>query len=298
MAALSQLRNDLQYRYRDTAGKFLSAVPANLFLNLGGEDFSNDVEPAWREYGFYVTAKQHTYNLPSDYLHSLTMMWYQNGQYEIPYLSPQEFKMRGFMNRRITVSTPQAYTIDDGPTGRQLILGPAPGTSSNTTPMDLGNSMTSSQTFILPHDATQFQSPSGVVIVNDPLAIEQVQYQSNDNTVGGQLTLCIRGFGGTAAAVHTVLSGTPMVIQRADLVMMYTYQFKYMVADSDTPNFQSQYHRDIVHYALYLALKADGRDKQADAEMEYYMKKKVDAKRAIRTLTRDRHNKKISSAYN
>jgi len=293
MAALSQLRTDLQYRYRDTAGKFLSAVPANLFLNIGGEDFCNDVEPQWREYGFYVTAKQHSYNLPSDYLHSLTMMWYQNGQYEIPYLSPQEFKMRGFMNRRISVSTPQAYTIDNGPTGLQLILGPAPGTSSNTSGTQTLSTITSSQTSITPTDATQFQSPSGIIQIES----EQIQYQANANTLGGALTLCLRGFGGTTAASH-VTGSVPLTVSRLDLVMMYTYQYKYMVLDSDTPNFQSQYHRDIVHYAMYLALKADGRDKQAEAEMEFYMEKKKEAKRNIRLLTRDRHNKKISSAYN
>lgn len=291
MAALSQLRTDLQYRYRDTAAKYLSAVPANLFLNLGAEDFANDVEPSWREYGFYITAKQFNYNLPSDYLHSLTMMWYQNGQYEIPYLSPQEFKMRGYMNRRITVSTPQAYTIDNGPTGLQLILGPSPGTSSNTS--TIITSMTSSQTTVPVVDSTQFQSPAGIVQIEN----EQIQYQSNDNTVGGSLRLALRGFGGTTAATHTYVS-TPLTVQRLDLVMMYAYQFKYMVADSDTPNFQSQYHRDIVHYAMYMALKADGRDKQAMEELEYYVEKKKIAKRNIRLLTRDRHNKKISSAYN
>ncbi len=291
MATLSQLRTDLQYRYRDTAGNFLSSVPANLFINIACEDFSGEVEAQWREYGFYITGKQFAYDLPADLQHTLTMMWYQNGQYEIPYLSPQEFKMHGYFNRRITVSTPQAYTIMDGPTAnmttRQLILGPAPGTTSNTS--TLGGNMLSTDTSLTTAalGAAQFQSPAGLVLIGS----EQIQYQSNNSSA--TLSLLQRGMGGTTAATHT----TADAIKRLDLVMCYTYQFKFMTVDSDVPNFSTQFHRIPIHYALHLALKADGRDKQADGELQLYMQKRQEAKRDVRLYTRDRNNKKISTGY-
>ena len=295
MATLSQLRTDLQYRYRDTAGNFLSSVPANLFINVACEDFCGEVEPQWREYGFYITAKQFAYDLPADLQHTLTMMWYQNGQYEIPYLSPQEFKMRGYFNRRITVSTPQAYTIMDGPTAnmttRQLILGPAPGTSSNTATLNTNMNASVTSMVTTAGGAAQFQSPAGMVLLES----EQIQYQSNSAT--NTLSLLQRGMGGTTAASHLAGVSVPTTIYRLDLVMCYTYQFKYMTLDSDVPNFSSQFHRIPIHYALHLALKSDGRDKQADSELQLYMQKRQEAKRDCRLYTRYRHNKKISSGY-
>ncbi len=290
MANLSQLRTDLRTRFRDVAGNFISDTPATLYLNIACEDFSNNVEPTWREYGFYVTAKQYAYPLPSDYQHALTMMWYQNGQYEIPYLSPQEFKSRGYMNRRISVSTPQAYTIDNGPSGQQLMLGPAPGSSSNTSL--LSGNMTSSQTTVplVSSGAAQFQSPAGMVLIES----EQIIYQNQNGS--NQLSLCQRGAGGTTPAAHTFVTASPTVY-RLDLVMMYTYQFIYMSAASDSPNFAAQYHRIPINYALSLALIQDGRDKQAAAAMAVYLQERAQAKRQVRILVRDKNNRRISTAY-
>lgn len=285
MAALSALRTDLRARFRDVAGNFISATPANLYLNIAFEDFTNDVEPTWREYGFFVTGKQFRYTPPTDFLHTLTMMWYQNGQYEIPYLSPQEFKTRGYMNRRISVSTPQAYTIIDG----DLYLGPAPGTTSNTSILSPG-SISAQQTTVNVANASKFQSPAGMVLIDS----EQMEYQDNDGASSlGNLLLVKRGQGGTTAAVHSSCA----TVKRLDLVMTYTYAFKYMSADTDTPNIPLQHHRTPVHYALALALKQDGRDKQAESEFKEYTMKRLEAKRQVRLLTRDKNNRRISSAY-
>jgi hypothetical protein len=282
MAALSQLITDLQTRFRDVGGGFISAVPATLYLNLGCEDFANYVEPQWREYGFFVTAKQYRYVLPTEFLHTMTMMWYQNGQYEIPYLSPQEFKSRGYMNRRISVSTPQAYTIINN----ELYLGPAPGTTSSSSLLTT-TTLAANGTSMTVTDATKFQSPAGLVLIDS----EQIPYQANDGVT--QLSLLKRGEGGTAAAQH--LSGA--TVFRMDMVMTYSYSHKYLSATTDAPSFQTQYHRTPVHYAMYLALKQDGRDKQAAEELQIYTQKRLEARREIRMLTRDKNNRRISTAY-
>ena len=288
--ALSVLTTDLRARFRDVAGNFISAVPATNYLNVAFENFTNDTECNWREFGFYITGKQYVYTLPADCLHTLTAMWYQNGQYEIPFLSEQEFKARGNMNRRISVSTPQSYTIvqDGSGAANSLLLGPAPGTTSNTSMVNPG-SISALQTSINVSDATKFQSPAGMVLIDS----EQIIYQNQDNLKPGNLLLCLRGKGGTAAAVHSSCA----VVYRLDLVITYTYAYKYMAATTDTPNIPLQYQKIPIHYALALALKQDGRDKQAMAEMEEYMALRKEAKRQVRIQTRDKNNRRISTAY-
>jgi hypothetical protein len=70
-----------------------------------------------------------------------------------------------------------------------------------------------------------------------------------------------------------------------------------MVATTDTPDIPAQYQRVPMHYALAMALKQDGRDKQAEAEMGEYMALRREAKASIRKLTRDKNNRRISTAY-
>lgn len=297
MPNLSQLITDLRARFRDVAGNFISATPATLYLNIAYEDFTNDTECNWREYGFYVTKHQYLYTLPADCLHTLTAMWYQNGQYEIPFLSEQEFKQRGYMNRRISVSTPQAYTIvNDGSGGaNRLMLGPAPGTTSNTSTLRFGNNMNSSQTTmtLTSGGGAQFQSPGGMVLCES----EQMIYQNNGDSGTDILGQLIRGAGGTTAASHTAISGLGTPVYRLDLIITYSYAFKYMSALSDTPGVPAQFQRIPLHYALALALKQDGRDKQAEAEFGIYQQKRLEAKRQVRILTRDKNNRRISTAY-
>lgn len=282
MSSLSQLRADLQTRFQDKAGGFLSATPANRYINIALEDFHNDVQPVTREYGFYVTANQFRYALPADYIHSRAMMWYQNGPSEVTYKSPQEFKALGYLDKKVTSSKPDVYTIIDG----DLYLGPIPSTSSNTTTLGAAISSTTA-TSITQTDGTKFNQNGGIFLVES----EQIAYQLCNQTTG-VMTLCKRGQGGTTAATHTNSTAT----YRLDLVMTYAYAHT-DIADGSSPAFSARYHRLPIHYALHMALKSDGRDGPAQEELNLYLQKKVDAKREIRRQTRDIANRRVRPVY-
>jgi hypothetical protein len=283
MAALSALRSDLQRRFQDKNGGALSATPANLYLNLACEDFVNDVQPMSREYGFYVTAYQFRYDLPTDYIHARAMMWYQQGTAaEIPYLSPQEFKAKGYLDKRIVVATPEAYTLLDG----DLYLGPAPSTSSATT--TLGTTMTALTTSMVLASSDSFHSPAGIVLCES----EQIAYQSN-TTSTDTLGLCLRAQGGTTAAGHT----SSVAVKRLDLQMTYAFSHTYMSADTDAPAFSSRYHRLIVLLALHFALKQFGLEDEAANAYEQYNTAKLGAKREFRRQVRDISNRRVRSSY-
>ncbi len=285
MAALSALRSDLQRRFQDKNGGALSAVPANLYLNMACEDFVNDVQPMSREYGFYVTANQFRYDLPTDYIHARAMMWYQQGTAaEIPYRSPQEFKQRGYLDKSSVRSTPEAYTIIDG----DLYLGPAPSTSSATT--TLATTMTALTTSMVLTSSDSFHSPAGIVLCES----EQIAYQSNTITTE-TLGLCLRGQGGTTAAGHT--GGGITAVKRLDLQMTYAFGHTYMSADADTPSFSSRYHRLVVLMALHFALKQFGMEEEAANAFEQYNSAKMSAKREFRRQVRDISNRRVRSSY-
>lgn len=271
MATLSALRTDLQTRIADKSGGSLSATPANLYLNVACEHFMSDVEPEWREYGWYITAKQFRYDLPADHIAIRTLMWYQNGRYEIPYKSPKEFQQLGLLNKEATSNPPMAFTIID----KDLYLGPAPSTTSNTS--TLNGNHTNSVTTISVADGTQFQTHGGIILINS----EQIAYQGVSTN---DLTLAVRAQGGTTAAAHTNAD----TVKRMDLVATMTYAHTYMTADADTPAFPARYHRLIVFYAAHLALKQDGRDPEANQELQIYELRKAEAKRNIRRQTRER----------
>ncbi len=281
MAALSALRTDLQRRFQDKNGQMLSAVPANLYLNIASEDFVNDIQPMSREYGFYITASQFRYDLPSDYIHARAMMWYQQGTArELPYLSPQEFKAHGFLDKKTTQAAPEAYTIIDN----DIYLGPAPSTTSNTT--TTAASMTALTSSIAVASSTGFNSPAGICLCES----EQFAYQSNSsNTLG----LLLRGQGGTTAASHA----NPSTVKRLDLVMTYAYSHNYMSADADTPAFSGRYHRLIVLLALHYALKQVGMEDEAANAWEQYNSQKINAKREFRRQVRDISNRRVRASY-
>lgn len=284
MATLSALRLDLQTRFQDKNGGFLSTVPANLYLNMGMEDFQADVQPVSREYGYYPTAKQFRYDLPADYIHSRAMVWYQNGLGSpVEFLSPQEFKQAGYLWKKAP-GIPEKYTIID----EDLYLGPAPVSSSNTSTLN-GAIVSTSATSLTVTTGTQFYENAGIILVDS----EQIAYQAIDTTTGG-MTLCLRGQGGTTAATHLTLA----TVYRCDLVMTYAYGHTYLTSDSQSPAYQSRFHRIPVNFALAMALKQSGDDSgEAEKVMALYEAQKIKAKREIRRQVRDVRNRKVSTPY-
>lgn len=273
MAALSALRTDLQKRFQDSSGNFLSATPANQFINNAVEDFVNQTEPLWREYGWYVTAKQQRYDLPSDHMKLKTLTWYQNGRFNVDYIPPKEFQLRGYLDKDTSRANPEYFTIVDN----DIYLGPAPSTTSNTTTMNDAGGISATDTSVITTDGTKFQSPGGLILIES----EQIAYQ---NLATNTLSLLLRAQGGTAAATHA--DGT--TIKRMDLVAVYHYTAPTLSADADVPAIDTRWHRMVLHHALASALKMGGRDEAATIEMQYYEKKVLDAKREIRRVQRDR----------
>ena len=268
MAALSLLRTELKQRTNNQTS--LSNSILNRFINNALEDWANTVEPLWRQYSWYITAKQFRYDLPTDWLKPKQLHWYQNGEKEIEFLSPKEFQRWGFLDWDRTVSSPQVYTIIDN----DIYLAPAPSTSGNTD--ILTGSLTSSATSTAVVDGTNFHTHGGFVLVGT----EQMVHQGiSTNT----LTLLLRGQGGTTAAAHNACD----TIYRNDLVATYFYVPAALSADADVPAIDLRHHRTILHHAIASILRATGREEEAALEMQMYEGKKGEAKRDARSYHRD-----------
>lgn len=272
MTAFSTLKTEVQQRVNDPSGNTITTGIAGRAINEALEDWTNTVEPRWRHYGWYVTAKQWRYTLPSDWVKPKTLMWYQNGaNQEIPYYSPKEFQRRGLLALASTISNPEGYTIVDD----ELWLGPAPGTTSNSSLM--AGSISSSVATITVADGTKFHSHGGWFLLDS----EQIQHQGISTN---DLTLCKRGQGGTTAASHTCVTA-----YRLDLVADYFYVPATLSATTDVPGIEQRWQKALLYKAIADCLFILGREDEAQTQMQIYEQKKIEAKREVRRLQRDQY---------
>jgi len=272
MTAFSALKTEVMQRVNDPGGNTITTAIAGRAINNALEDWTNTVEPLWRPYGWFVTAKQARYALPSDWVKPKTLMWYQNGaDKEIGYLSPKEFQRKGYMAYRAGTSNPEAFTIIDG----DLWLGPAPGTTSNSTTLNGAISSTSAATIAVT-DGTKFHSNAGWALVDT----EQIMHQGISTN---DLTLCKRGQGGTTAATHL----TGATIYRLDLVATYFYVPVALSASTDAPAIEQRWQKALLYKAISECYQLLGRDEEATQQMQIYDQKKMEAKREVRRLQRE-----------
>jgi len=277
MTAFSALRTELLRRVNAPNGKQITSAVAGTYINNALEDWTTTVEPLWRPYGYYVTAKQFRYALPSDFIKPKTVHWYQNGEYPLTYMSPKDFQRAGYFDWDATSTRPVAYTIVDN----CLWLGPPPGTSSNTS--TISNTVSSSATTIQVGDVTKFHSNGGMILIDS----EQILHQGQD-TSNNDLTLCVRGQGGTTAAAHNPGTAT-LPVYRLDLIMNYFYVPPQLSSDTAEPAIPQRWHKTLLHHAIAQALFQLGREDEAQIQLGLYEGKKLEAKREMRRIQRDEY---------
>lgn len=267
MTAYSALRTELLRRVNSPTGKQITSAVAGAYINNALEDWTNSVEPLWRPYGFYVTANQFRYTLPSDFIKIKTLHWYQNGEYELKPMSPKNFQRAGYFDWDSTSTHPVAYTIVDN----CLWIGPPAGTTSNTS--TLSGAHTSSVTTISVADGTKFHSNGGMILINS----EQILHQAISTN---DLTLAVRGQGGTTAASHSNAD----TVKRLDLIMNYFYVPAALSTDSAEPAIPQRWHKTLLHHAIAQALFQLGREEEAQIQQSLYEGKKLEAKREMRKV--------------
>lgn len=273
MTAYSALRTELLRRVNSPGGKQITSAVAGTYINNALEDWANSVEPLWRTYGYYVTAGQFRYTLPSDFIKPKTLHWYQNGEYPLTWMSPKDFQRSGYFDWDATSTRPVAYTIVDN----VLHIGPPPGTTSNTT--TISASINSSVTTITVADGTKLHANGGMVSIES----EQIMHQSISTN---DMTLCVRGMGGTTAAAHNPGTGT-LTVSRLDLIMNYFYVPAALSTDSAEPAIPQRWHKTLLHHAIANALFQLGREDEAQVQLSLYEGKKLEAKREVRRAQRD-----------
>lgn len=273
MTAYSALRTELLRRVNSPNGKQLTSAVAGTYINNAIEDWATSVEPLWRNYGWYVTANQFRYALPSDWIKPKTLTWYQNGGgIPMTYMSPKDYQRAGYLDWQTTSGNPQAYTVIDS----ELYIAPTPGTTSNTSTLSGAHNTT--VTTISVADGTKFHSNAGMVLINS----EQIFHQgisSND------LTLAKRAQGGTTAASHS----NSDTVKRLDLIAHYFYVPAALSSDGDSPAIPQRWHKTLLHHAIANALFQLGREEEAETQLQIYEGKKLEAKREVRRVQRDEY---------
>jgi len=251
MTNLAALTTDLQTRFADKEGRFLTEADAHRYLNVAYHEFCGKTDALRRETGIPVVANQYMYEQPRDFVKPGIMMWMKDTRRRLEFKPLRYFAEYGGLDLTRT-GPPYFYTYhigELGASGGQLRLWPSPTSSSETTthPGNIGASVST----ITVVSTANFRDRGWV-----KLGQEQILYYSKTPTTFNQ---CERGVGGSIAGTH-LAGGT---VTQLDIHMWYYYQDTDMTGGTQSPQFPEPFHDCLVVGALYRALLSDGREQQA-----------------------------------
>ena len=256
MTNLAGLRTDLQTRFVDKDGRFLTDTDADRYLNVAYHEFCVKTEVCRREWAFGITANQYMYGTPKDLVKPGLMMWMQNSRRQLKFQPLSDLADMGALNLT-SYGPPYYYTFHQGeadPSGAQIRLWPTPSSDSKTTTLT-GNILSSASTIPVV-STTDFRDRGWIEIGS-----EKISYYSKSAT---SFLQCERGVGGTSATSH---SATDVTTQQ-DVHMWYYFQPADLVG-SGSPIIPNPYHDSLVIGALYRALLSDGRKEAAPVANEW-----------------------------
>lgn len=200
------------------------------------------------EYKDYtVTAKADKFDLPTNAIIPIWLMWYQSRVAKLDYATPDQWA-RIIENQPTSTGIPEWYTV----IRKQVQVGPqVPSTASKTS--TASGTITASGTTISVVTATGQFRTKGFVKINS----EVLEYTALG---AAQLTGATRGVHGTTATSHA--SGD--TVTQVDLMMLYR-KTPAALATSALPDVPEMFHDYLEKYVLYLAWLARGDQSKAGA---------------------------------
>ncbi len=264
MATAGSLASALRVMYGDPDRDWLTDSVALDFLDRAQRRFCHRVLPLDEYQDFAVVAKVNRYDVASDCITPVGVMWYQSRTEKLTYVTPEQWA-RMERNHPNATGTPDAYAF----IRRQLLLGPQVPSTVSATALASGAGFASATTFALTAASGTFRSKGFLRIGS--AAGEVVEY----NTVSGAtISGVTRGVHNTTAA--SIASADSFT--QVDFIMQYRRTPAILSATTTTPDIPVHFHDYLEKYALYLAWLARGDSGKADrafAEFEQYEKDSI-----------------------
>lgn len=263
MAQAGSMLTDIKKLIGDPDSDFLDDTTGLTWLDQGQQRFCDEVLALDEIQDFTITAKINRYDLATDSVLPIAVMWYKNSTRKLHY-RPPDLWYKLVAARPNATGTPTNYTV----LRRQLVVGPeVPQTASaNTTASGL---ITAASTILNLVAASGTFRSKGFIKIED----EIIEYTTVATTT---LTGAVRGVHGTTAASHA--SGT--TVTEVDFQMTYR-KSPIALATGASPEIPKPWHRYLEKYALYLAWLARGDSAKAQAALEEFEQLEASAKKSV-----------------
>jgi len=266
MATAGSLIENIKKLYGDPDADFITDAVGLDWLNRAQKRFVHFVLPLDEFKDYPITAKQPRFDLPTNCIIPIGVMWYQTRVNKLEYVAPDKWQ-------KIEEVWPQAVGIPDAYTvlRRQLTVGPQVPSTNSATALASG-AMTSAVTTLNLTAASGTFRTKGFVKVDS----EVVEYTAITSTT---LTGCVRGVHGTNNTSHA----SNATVTQMDLIMLYRKAPADLSATSSTPDVPDFCVEYLEKYALYLAWVARGDSEKAGMIYEEF---KEFEKETIKTIGR------------
>lgn len=256
MATAGSIASSMRVLYGDVDRDWLTDAIALEFIDKGQKRFVNKVLPLDEYQDFLIVAKQTRYDVATDTIWPVGMMWYRSKNAKLDYVTPEQWE-RIEVNHPNATGDPDVYTF----IRRQILIGPQVPQSAATVAAASGAMSTTATTLGLTAASGTFRTKGFVKIDS-----EVVEYTGVATTT---LTGCTRGVHNTTATSHA----SAATVTQIDLIMRYRRAPAAITATTASPEIPAPYHEYLEKYGLYLAFLARGDNAKADrafAEFEEY----------------------------
>lgn len=263
MAQAGSILTNIRKICGDPDSDFVDDTTGLTWLDKAQQRFCDEVLALDEIKDYAITAKISRYDLPTDTITPVAVMWFKSSTRRLAY-EPPDLWYKTVAARPNATGTPSRYTV----LRRQLLVGPeVPQTASAGT--TASGAMTAAVTTLNLLAASGTFRSNGFVKIED----EIIEYTT---VATSTLTGAVRGVHGTTAASHA--SGT--TVSEIDFQMTYR-KTPTALATGASPEIPAPFHRYLEQYALYLAWLARGDSAKAAVALEEFKEMEQSAKKSI-----------------
>lgn len=247
---------------------FLSDTIGFEWLSTAEQRFCHEVLALDEVKDYPLTARQKSYDLPTNYMIAMSVLWYKNSSRKLDWTDPSKFEEYEVYHP-LTTGYPAGYSV----IRRQLRLGPAAPVSDSATVVSSGTATPTGTTL-------GFVAASGVIrtrgFLENQTTLEVVEYT---NVATSTVTGCVRGVHNTTAA--SVASGHQW--KEIDLQLRYRRSPTPITASTQVPEIPSAFHHYLELWVLYQAWRARGDVSKAEIAYNQF---EEEEKRSKDTISR------------
>jgi hypothetical protein len=266
LATAGSIITNVKRAYGDPDGDYITDTIGMEFLDIAQQRFCDEVEPLDEIMDYALTARQVRYDLPSNCIEPVDVMWFKNVTRKLQFEQYQQFDV-------LTTATPNSignstrYTVFL----RQLTLGPEAPNQTSATTLASGAALITATTIGLVAASGTFRSRG---FLKNVTSGEVIEYTAIATTT---VTGCTRGVHGTAAA--SVASNDQF--QEIDVQMRYRKIPAAITATTSSPEIAPVYHRYLEQYMLYLAWRNRGDQNKAEIVYNEFEESEKRAKQKV-----------------